>query len=279
MINRVKLLDHGYLKFVEKWGSEKRIIEAARMSTDKGFLGWGLLKCSCGAVSHTSRSTSTSVDIGGQLLFKDKKDSSCPTERGGAHVALPSNRAGDEKLMRYLWENKHATPFEFAGTIIEVQAPICVYREWHRHRTQSFNEMSGRYTPLPNFNYIPTVERLMFNSKGSNKQAGTISGAEELTRTGAILFRKELKVMYAEQEDMYQRALKRGIPKELARIHLPVGRYSRMRASANLRNWLGFLTLRQDPAAQYEIRVYANAMANILSNRFPRVMEMFSEQR
>src|SRR3990167_3384931 len=77
----------------------------------------------------------------------------------------------DEKLLRFLYCNdpKHATPFEFAGMVIEVQAPIFVFREWHRHRTQSYNEMSARYTPLPDVNYVPSVERLMINAGGSNK--------------------------------------------------------------------------------------------------------------
>lgn len=218
-----ELLDHGYLKFIEHWGSDERIIEAARMSTDKGFLGW----------------------------------------------------PGDEKLLTYLYNNKHATPFEMAGVVIEVQAPIFVFREWHRHRTQSYNELSARYTPLPDLNYIPTIERLMLNSK-INKQAGVIKDAEELDEKKAQLFRLKLETMYCEQEELYQEALKMGIPKELARIHLPVGRYSRMRASANLRNWLAFLTLRQDPKAQWEIRQYANELNGILVNLYPRTMELFN---
>jgi thymidylate synthase (FAD) len=228
----VKLLDHGYLKFIEGWGSDRRIVEAARMSTDKGFLGWG-------------------------------------TEEN----------PGDEKLLRYLYKNKHDTPFEMGGLIIEVQAPIFVFREWHRHRTQSYNEMSARYTPLPNLNYIPTIERLLINSGGTNRQAGTIDGAEQLNREGARWFQKELKLQYAGAQKLYEKALKRGVPKELARAHLPVGRYSRMRASANLRNWLGFVTLRSAPGAQWEIRQYSDAVRVLLAKRFPRTMKLFAEGR
>ena len=184
--------------------------------------------------------------------------------------------SGDEKLLRYLYENKHATPFEMAGLIIEVQAPIMVFREWHRHRTQSYNEMSARYTPLPDLNYIPTVERLMMNSK-SNKQAGTVKGSELLDEAKAEIFRDRLHSAYREQEELYQSALHRGVPKELARLVLPVGRYSRMRASANLRNWLAFLTLRMADNAQWEIRQYANAVGNIISGLFPRTWELFVE--
>jgi thymidylate synthase (FAD) len=197
----------------------------------------------------------------------------CPSCRG-RKVFI--NKPGDEKLLKFLSDNHHDTPFEMAGMVIEVQAPIFVFREWHRHRTQSYNEMSARYTPLPDVNYIPTVERLMVNSK-TNKQAGTVAGAAELTEFRANEFRNRLAALYESAETLYQEALSDGVPKELARVHLPVGRYSRMRASANLRNWLAFLTLRMDSKAQYEIRMYANAVGNLIAERFPRTWEVFSD--
>lgn len=241
-MSKTAILDHGYLELVETWGSDERIVEAARMSTGMGFLGWGN-KCE----AHP---------------------------KGGC----AETTVGDEKLLRYLWENKHATPFEMAGMVIEVQAPIFVFREWHRHRTQSYNEMSARYVPLPDVNYIPTVERLMLNSK-TNKQAGTMKYAEELTEVSAGAYRVSLLEMYQRQEGLYQKALLHGVPKELARIHLPVGRYSRMRASANLRNWLAFLTLRMDEKAQYEIRQYANAVGALVKQSFPRTWDLFAERK
>lgn len=182
---------------------------------------------------------------------------------------------GDMGLLNYLYTKKHTTPFEMGGVVIEVQAPIFVFREWHRHRTQSYNEMSARYTPLPDVNYIPTVERLMLNSK-TNKQAGTVKGAHELTEFEARSFQKLLSCQYNSQEELYQYALKTGVPKELARIHLPVGRYSKMRASANLLNWLKFLTLRMAPEAQWEIRQYANEVGKLVAERFPRTWELFA---
>lgn len=228
---RATVLNHGYVEAVEHWGSDEAIVEAARMSTAKGFLGWG-----------------------------------------------DPEKPGDEKLLRYLWEHQHTTPFEMAGLAIEVQAPIFVLREWHRHRTQSYNEMSARYVPLPDLNYVPTVERLLMNSQ-TNKQAGTAAGAAELTPGMAEDFRRELRDMYHHQERLYQGALEIGVPKELARIHLPVGRYSCMRAAANLRNWLAFLALRMDPSAQWEIRQYAQAVGEIIAERFPRTWPLFLEGR
>lgn len=247
------VLDHGYIGAIEAYGSDYRIIEAARMSTAKGFVGWK--KCSaCGDL--------------------DPVPGTCTKNSSGLHHAEPA----DEKLLRYLYENKHSTPFEMAGLVIEVQAPILVFREWHRHRTQSYNEMSARYTPLPDLNYVPTVERLMLNST-TNKQAGTIKDALELTEGAAALFQNGLAIQYKQQEAFYQAALRVGVPKELARAVLPVGRYSKMRASANLRNWLQFLTLREAPNAQWEIRQYAHALNDILTAYFPRTMELFNEKK
>lgn len=230
MTIHTSLLDHGYLKLIETWGSDSSIIEAARMSTSKGFLGWGT-----------------------------------------------PEKPGDEKLLKYLYEHKHSTPFEFAGLVIEVQAPISVFRQWQRHRTESFNEMSARYTELPDFNYVPTVERLMMNAReaSSNRQAGTAAGAAVLDEMTAEQYRAKLIAAYDEDQKLYEWALGAGVPKELAREHLPVGRYSRMRASANLRNWLGFLTLRMDGHAQWEIRQYANALGEMVRLSFPRTWELF----
>jgi len=225
-----KVLDEGYVSFVESWGSDESIIEAARMSTGKGFNGWGT-----------------------------------PDE------------PGDERLLAYLYNNNHATPFEMGGVVIEVKAPLFVFREWHRHRTQSYNEMSARYVPLPDENYVPSLNRVMVgaNTATTNKQAQGIGKA--LTAEDAAQWIEELQTLYDQAQNVYQMGINLGVPKELARLPVPVARYSRMRASANLRNWLAFLTLRQSPAAQWEIREYANAVGQIIADRFPRTWELFTQ--
>lgn len=235
----MKVLDKGYLRFVEVWGSDERIIEAARMSTAKGFLGWDPRPCDCVTGCHL-------CDYTGELK-------------------------GDARLLSYLYTNKHATPFEMAGLVIEVEAPIMVFREWHRHRTQSYNEMSARYVPLPDNNYMPTPERCLLVQ---GKQGG---GSEGLTHEDALRWLESLEQVYTHCEQVYQAGLAVGIPKELARLCVPVGRYSRMRASANLRNWLAFLTLRMDRKAQYEIRQYAYAVGDIIRDYFPRTWRLFCE--
>ncbi len=117
----------------------------------------------------------------------------------------------------------------------------------------------------------------MLGASTTNKQAGTIKDAAPMTRETAGWFQVNLDNSYREAQKLYDEALKLGVPKELARVHLPVGRYSRMRASANLRNWLGFLTLRQADNAQYEIRVFADAVAGFVAEHFPRTFNLFEE--
>jgi thymidylate synthase (FAD) len=255
-----QVLDHGYLMLIESWGSDERIIESARMSTGKGFLGWGPNCCD-------------RCDGKGTVPYGPGEEPSCRKCGGTGNVP------GDEKLLRHLWTKKHATPFEVCGLTVEVKAPIMVFREWHRHRTQSYNEMSARYTPLPDENYVPSVERLLLNAGTMNKQAGTADGAEILDESWARRFREDLRAAYERLESLYQVSLACGIPKELARLILPVGRYSRMRASANLRNWLAFLTLRMAPDAQWEIRQYANAVGELIADLFPRTWALFMESK
>ena len=236
---RIDVLDHGYVEFVEAWGE------------------------------------------GSFPSFTDKD-----YERGIIEAARQSTQGNfrgwdqDAKLLKYLYDNKHATPFEFAGMVIEVQAPIFVFREWHRHRTQSYNETSARYAPLPDLYYLPTAEHLWARAtaNSTNKQASAVA-TEPLQlgdAEGAIHCIGEL---YSDAERSYQHLLKRGVPKELARLVMPVGHYSRMRASANLRNWLSFLTLRMDPKAQWEIQQYANAVHSIMQRQFPQVLCLFDNER
>lgn len=270
-LNYFELLDHGYLRYVEHWGkgdakeSEAAIIEAARQSTQGSFRGWNVWHCAdCSQNFDEKRDHVYNVHIGGEL----KNYANCPA----------TSWSNDEKLLAFMFNNDHSTPFEFAGMTIEVQAPILVFREWHRHRTQSYNEMSARYAPLPDLNYVPTMERLFLTQK-NNTQAQAVKGSQLLTQKAADAWLYRLNEFYAMAEALYQAGLEAGIPKEIARIVLPVGRYSRMRASSNLRNWLAFVTLRAAPNAQWEIQQYANAVADLLMMHFPHTMKLFKAKR
>lgn len=248
-MTRVQVLDQGYVELVDSWGSDEAIIEAARMSTAKGFLGWG--------PQHV------------------------PPCRGGEEIeTFPvtirpctcTPKPGDEKLLKYLWDHQHSTPFEMAGITIEVKAPIMVFREWMRHRTQSFSERSARYTPLPDENYMPDIGRIMSANGGTqNRQA---QGKKDISALAAAAWLGRLEAAYGLCQEVYAEGIELGVPKELARLCVPVGRYSVMRATANLRNWLGFLKLRCDPNAQWEIRQYANALAEMVREKFPRTYEV-----
>lgn len=181
----------------------------------------------------------------------------------------------DERLLNYLWRNYHTTPFESVTLTLEVQAPILVFRQWHRHRTQSYNEMSARYTELPELFYVPDPE-LIGRQSATNKQGR----AFDLNATEQQKRRQETHMVRAQNESafaLYRALLDSGWPKELARSHLPVSTYSRMFATLNLLNAFRFLTLRADPHAQYEIRVYAEAVIELLNQteRFPVALSAF----
>jgi thymidylate synthase (FAD) len=241
---KIKVLDHGYVEFIEAWG----------MGTVGGTL-----------------STPTSCNDYEVGIVEAARQSTQGSFRGWKE---------DAPLLHRLYKNNHATPFEFAGMVIEVQAPLMVFREWHRHRTQSYNEMSARYAPLPDLYYVPTPENVTFRGEEgettrNRQQAGTASFNPAYVKAWLA----DVEGVYAAAESVYQAALANGIPKELARITMPVGHYSRMRASANLRNWLAFLTLRMDPNAQEEICRYANAVYSIMHQQFPQVMHLFDNQR
>lgn len=247
VFHHVGLLDHGYVKLIEAWGTGKDgketdhqhlgrkpadyevgIVEAARQSTQGDFRGW----------------------------------------------------VQDAKLVHHLYRNRHETPFEFSGAVFEVQAPLMVFREWHRHRTQSYNEMSARYAPLPELYYVPDLTNLLerANTATTNKQAAGI-GNEPLIEEDACDWLLDLSRAYEFAEKVYQQGLKMGVPKELARLVMPVGHYSRMRAAANLRNWLSFMRLRLSTNAMWEIRIYAEAVFSILRTVFPQTIDLFARER
>jgi len=181
-----------------------------------------------------------------------------------------------ERLLRFLWEHKHHSPFEQAGMTVEVQAPIFVFREWHRHRTQSYNELSARYTALPDLVYVPSLERIMAGAQAAtNKQASE----EGIDGHKASLIQGVLEMDLKSARAAYTDLLQMGLARELARLVIPVAQYSRMRASANLRNWLAFLTLRAAPGAQWEIQQYAFAVARIVADKFPRTYALWVEAK
>lgn len=255
----LKVLDHGYVRLIDFMGNDEGIVEAARMSTDKGFISW----------DPYSR-----CDACGDRIFGIGQEGHLSSLGCKKHkmVAYPN---GDLGLLDNLWRKKHATPFEMGDLIIEVQAPLMVFREWQRSRTQSYNEFSARYSVMPDLHYVPALERLKPKT-GNNKQE-TSSVWPVVGETNFEEFLGHIKNDQGAVYETYTDMLQAGVPKEVARINTPVSRYSKMRAKGNLRNWFQFLNLRMRPDAQYEIRQYAEAVGNIISWLWPKAYSLFEE--
>lgn len=177
----------------------------------------------------------------------------------------------DAKLLNYLIKNKHTSPFESVTFTFEVKAPIFVLRQWHRHRTWSFNEISARYAELPEEYYVPELEQITMQST-SNKQM----------RTDEVhAFAPEIRTLIAQTNhdafQVYKNLIQEGCPRELARSVLPVGTYSHMFATVDLHNLMHFLKLRLHSHSQYEIRVYAQAMLELIEPIVPHSIAAFKE--
>lgn len=177
----------------------------------------------------------------------------------------------DEKLIAYLMKNKHTSPFESVQFTFEVKAPIFVFRQWHRHRTWAYNEISARYTELDEGFYVPEVEQIT-TQHTSNKQMRT---DEQHPRSPELQARMKLACDHSFY--VYREMIDAGVPRELARSVLPVAAYSRMFASVNLHNLFHFLRLRLHEHAQYEIRVYAEAMLTLIEPIVPVAVAEFKK--
>ena len=190
-----------------------------------------------------------------------------------SYDAEPRGDGSDERLINYLMKNRHTSPFEAVTLTFEVKAPIFVFRQWHRHRTWSYNEVSARYTALPEEFYVPRPSNVGIQSK-SNKQMRIDTG--EATDE-SIRAAERIEAVCRSAHDHYKILLDEGVPRELARSVLPVATYSRMFATVNLHNLFHFLRLRLHEHSQYEIRVYAEAMLQLISNEVPLAVAAFKE--
>lgn len=177
----------------------------------------------------------------------------------------------DAKLINYLLKNKHTSPFEAVQFTFEVKAPIFVLRQWHRHRTWSFNEISARYAELPEEFYVPELGQITTQS-ASNKQMRTDEPHPFAGRMANLIYSQNKQAFHT-----YRRMLQDGCPRELARSVLPVGTYSHMFASVSLLNLFRFIQLRSHDHAQYEIRVFSDAMLALIEPVAPVAVKAFKE--
>ena len=231
MIEEIKCLDHGYVRYVDHMGTDSRILEAARIS----------------------------------------------------YKSAGKGEEADKKLLHYLWKNKHTSPFEMCKVTLNIKMPIFVMRQYVRHRVQNLNEVSARYTQLPNEFYIPDSWRPQDpkNKQGSVETEGWNPALDHrITLDGqSIPIKATEKVInfcneaYALYEDM----LEAGIAREMARMVLPVNIYTEIYTCWDLKNLLHFIGLRDDSHAQAEIQVYGKAIKEIVRNLFPWTLEAYEK--
>jgi thymidylate synthase (FAD) len=182
------------------------------------------------------------------------------------------DKGSDARLINYLYNNGHNTPFEAVTLTFDVKAPIFVFRQWHRHRTQSYNELSARYRELPEEFYIPEPSQITTQST-DNKQMRT-----DEVHPQAEKFRQKMMDVNYEAFRTYKKMIADGCPRELARSVLPVSTYSHMFATMNLHNLFRFLSERLHPHAQYEIKVYAEAMLKLIEPVAPVAVAAFKKR-
>ena len=171
-----------------------------------------------------------------------------------AEMRTGEDEGKDAKLLNYLVKNYHTSPLEAVNFTFEVKAPIFVFRQWHRHRTWSFSEISGRYSELPEEYYIPELSQITGQSI-ANKQQRT-----DKEHPQSIEIQRALTEVCETSFMVYHALLEMGTPRELARSVLPLGTYSHMFATVDLHNLMKFCKLRVHSHAQYEIKVYAEVM-------------------
>jgi thymidylate synthase (FAD) len=170
------------------------------------------------------------------------------------------DEGSDARLIRYLWKNKHTTPFESVTFTFEIAAPIFVVRQWHRHRIGwTYNELSGRYRELPELFYVPAPE--LIGEQATDNKQGRQPGGDLAARRAEV---EALRVACEAGFAAYRALLAAGWPRELARTALPLATYTHMQATTNLHALFNFMTLRADAHAQFEIRVYAEAMLELV---------------
>jgi thymidylate synthase (FAD) len=184
----------------------------------------------------------------------------------------------DEGLIRYLMRHWHSTPFEMCEIKLHVKLPVFVARQWIRHRTANVNEYSARYSILDREFYIPEPAQLAAQSVVNNQGRGEILQGEEAARVLEML-KSDAARSYDHYTDMLSQDGQQGLARELARMNLPMNIYTQWYWKTDLHNLFHFLRLRADAHAQYEIRVYAEIIAQITRDWLPLAFAAFEDYR
>ncbi|MEM8789388.1 MAG: FAD-dependent thymidylate synthase [Pseudomonadota bacterium] len=184
----------------------------------------------------------------------------------------------DEGLIRYLMRHWHSTPFEMCEIKLHVKLPVFVARQWIRHRTANVNEYSARYSILDREFYIPAPENLAAQSAVNNQGRGAVLEGDEAARVLEIL-KGDAGRAYDHYEEMLGTDGQQGLARELARMNLPANIYTQWYWKTDLHNLFHFLRLRADAHAQYEIRVYAEAICDMVKSWVPAAYAAFEDYR
>ena len=192
----------------------------------------------------------------------------------------------DKSLINYLLSHRHSTPFEMNEIKFHVKLPIFVARQWIRHRTANVNEYSARYSILDNEFYIPNSKELKPQSKTNNQgRSGDLDENEKkmymrvLRENSQDSFQKYNFLLNQNDDEAKPDLERQGLTRELSRIVLPLNSYTQWYWKIDLHNFMHFLALRFDEHAQYEIRVYAEIMMNLMKKWVPLTYEAFLKNR
>jgi len=175
----------------------------------------------------------------------------------------------DRKLIKFLAKHKHWTPFEQNSIKFKVKLPIYITRQWMKHRTWVFNEISARYTKFDSTVYKPEQFR---EQSDSNRQASIVAESIDQAKASAS-YEKAVKTAI----DVYQELLDLGVCREQARGILPVGSHTQFICTVNLRNFMHWYYLRIAHGAQWEIQQYARAAFELVKQAFPVAIDIFEE--
>ena len=175
----------------------------------------------------------------------------------------------DNALIGYLMRHWHTSVFEQVELQFRVTAPMYVFRQWHRHRTQSYNEISGRYSVILDNFELPALERFR-HQDSNNKQSSSDSLIDE-PETARSLMEASFNSSYVN----YEKLIELGVSREVARSVLPAATYTTCYAKGNLLNWFKFCLLRSDSHAQEEIRLYSCAIEDIIAEYAPVAYDAF----
>jgi thymidylate synthase (FAD) len=178
----------------------------------------------------------------------------------------------DRALIHYLLRNWHTSPFEQVQLTFHCKMPIFIARQWIRHRTARLNEISGRYSVMKDEFYVPEPSKVSYQSSDNKQGRGGVLPLDEAMAVIAQLEREQ-KEAYAGYTSM----LDQGVARELARTNLPLSLYTEWYWQIDLHNLFHFIRLRADSHAQYEIRAYAEALAQCAKAVAPMAYEAFEE--